>query len=292
MAMARPIIYSYIPGLIPYQQALVLQEGIVASRLDARKRLLNSALSSQERQQLKLLAETDIMLFLEHAPVYTTGRRDKDAAALAEEATRLKAKGADLVSTPRGGQVTYHGPGQLMGYPILDLKAMKVSPSQLGYASFIRCTKMTTKTYVSKLEQFLDQLLARYDIKTVETCQVGSFVSPTEKIASIGLHIKRHVTSHGFVLNVDNQCIPWFRHIVACGLANVTATSIQHQHDQRRSPEELLDGKLHIPLGVQDVVPVAAEEFGKVFGRPLIEESALDEADLDGIDEGPTIQRI
>jgi lipoate-protein ligase B len=151
---------------------------------------------------------------------------------------------------------------------------------------------MTTKQYVGKLELFLDKLLARYDINTISTCQVGSFVSPTQKIASIGLHIKRHITSHGFVLNVDNQCIPWFRNIVACGLTDVTATSIQHQHDSLRAPEDLLDGKLRIPLSVQDVVPVAAEEFGKVFGRPLIEESALDDADLEGSEEGPTIQRV
>lgn len=125
-SLTRPIIYTYIPGLVPYRQALDLQNGIVNSRLDARKRLLDPALPALQRQQFKLIAETDIMLFLEHAPVYTTGQRAKDSPALAAEATRLKGLGADLVQTPRGGQVTYHGPGQLMGYPILDLKAMKV----------------------------------------------------------------------------------------------------------------------------------------------------------------------
>lgn len=121
--------WTHLPGPVPYSQALELQEGMVASRLKAKDALADKAnsMSAQERQSHILLAETDIVLFCEHAPVYTAGRREQDPAQLEEQAQKLtKATGASFVSTQRGGLTTFHGPGQLMCYPILDLEAMEV----------------------------------------------------------------------------------------------------------------------------------------------------------------------
>lgn len=128
-AVRKPIVWTHLPGPVPYSQALQLQEGMVSSRLKAKDALVNNAesMSAQERQSYILLAETDVVLFLEHAPVYTSGRREQDQAALDDQAKRLtEATGASFVSTQRGGLTTFHGPGQLMCYPILDLDAMDV----------------------------------------------------------------------------------------------------------------------------------------------------------------------
>lgn len=125
----RPIVWTHLPGHVPYSQALELQEGMVHARLKAKDVLADKAnsMTAQERQGHILVAETDIVLFCEHAPVYTAGRREQDQAKLDEQAERLtKATGASFVSTQRGGLTTFHGPGQLMCYPILDLEAMDV----------------------------------------------------------------------------------------------------------------------------------------------------------------------
>ena len=95
-------------------------------RLAARKELLSTMIPPGEREKLERIARTDVLLLLEHTPVYTAGRRETDPARAAEEKTRLGGLGADYVGTMRGGQTTYHGPGQLVGYPIIDIGAAKV----------------------------------------------------------------------------------------------------------------------------------------------------------------------
>ena len=130
-AAARPIIWTHLPGRIPYAQAAELQKGMVASRLQAKKQLAssNSGLSAEEAHKLRLVAETDILLLLEHAPVYTLGRRQNSPEESAAIHTLLANSGADVEQSSRGGQTTFHGPGQLVGYPILDLSLMKVRSS-------------------------------------------------------------------------------------------------------------------------------------------------------------------
>lgn len=119
---------------MPYIRGLEMQEALVSRRIQSK-----AALQAHEDNESKLdpdaiarhteIAQQDVILLLQHTPVYTTGRRETDEAILKVERERLTAIGADYIATQRGGQTTYHGPGQLVGYPILDLNEMNVSCS-------------------------------------------------------------------------------------------------------------------------------------------------------------------
>ena len=124
-----PIRWAYLPEHLPYSLGLLLQETLVANRLDARKLLASpasSSLSELDRKRAQRRTETDVLLLLQHSPVYTAGRRETDPEVAKAEATRLGSLGADYVPTLRGGQTTYHGPGQLVGYSIMDIGAAQV----------------------------------------------------------------------------------------------------------------------------------------------------------------------
>lgn len=122
-ASLPPILWTYLPSRVPYEVGLALQEALVRYKIDA-KNASDFASSSSASTS----ATPDVLLLLQHRPVYTSGRREKDAEVLDAERKRLAeaAPGADYVMTMRGGQTTYHGPGQLTGYPILDLGPMNV----------------------------------------------------------------------------------------------------------------------------------------------------------------------
>ena len=129
---SSPIIWHYLSKPVPYLEALRLQENLVSGRANSRAALLKHEqkthqLSSAELEKHTATASQDILLLLQHTSVYTTGRRDTHGPTLDIERERLTRLGADYVSTQRGGQTTYHGPGQLVGYPILDIGAMDVS---------------------------------------------------------------------------------------------------------------------------------------------------------------------
>ena len=148
----KPIIYTHLPFPIKYADGLQLQQGIVESRLQAKLQLELPNLSAEDRRKLSLVADTDILLLLEHEPVYTTGRRDKDPAVIESEGERLRALGADYVQTQRGGQTTYHGPGQLVGYPIIDLEAISVRCLSISHDALAdtvtgRCQQERTSVY-------------------------------------------------------------------------------------------------------------------------------------------------
>jgi len=128
-----PIYYSHIPYKVPYQLGLALQEHLVNRRIAAQENLR----TNQSDHRAQRISSTDILILQEHSPVFTDGRRashstseeseSADAERLKEEGRRLKKAGADYCLTKRGGLVTYHGPGQITGYPILDLGEMGVS---------------------------------------------------------------------------------------------------------------------------------------------------------------------
>src|SRR5690242_16096881 len=157
----------------------------------------------QERLRERVIAGElgDLMLLLEHPPVYTVGRRS------GEDALPNGSFGIDVVQTPRGGQLTYHGPGQLVGYPIMHVASVpeyiltmeKALVTALGDAGLEAGTKLGHK-------------------------HVGVWVGD-RKIASVGVHISHGVSSHGFALNVSNDLDP-FSWVVACGLPEVQMTSI------------------------------------------------------------------
>lgn len=176
----------------------------------------------------------DTLLLLEHPHVYTLGRRGQEDEVLVDKA-RLRSLGAELISTDRGGQTTYHGPGQLVGYPIIDLKSARMGAVQ----------------YVRMLEQVLIQSLERYGISghTVEGKTGVWTLAPNRagaagpgldgwKIVAIGVRIRRGITMHGFALNVTTD-LSYFRHIVPCGMKDLPMASIASLRDARPPVEEV-----------------------------------------------------
>jgi lipoate-protein ligase B len=155
-------------------------------------------------------AET--LILLEHPPVYTLGVRGKSEHVLASE-TALRARGADVVRTDRGGDVTFHGPGQIVGYPILDLRRRNIGPA----------------TYVRMLQDVLIETLARFGIDA--TCvegRPGAWTRDGAKIAAIGVRVSRGITTHGFALNVNTD-LSYFDVIIPCGIADATVTSMERE---------------------------------------------------------------
>jgi len=175
-------------GQVEFAPALALQKEIVAKKR-------NDPLSD------------DQMLLLEHEPVYTIGRTPDRSSLLG--GMHLP---HPLFSINRGGQATYHGPGQLMGYPIIDLR---------------RCGQDLHK-YLRCLEQLLIDLLAKYDIAAQRRESLTGVWVENRKIASIGVGVRHWITMHGFALNVCGDLSP-FAQIVPCGINNVAMTSMEKE---------------------------------------------------------------
>jgi lipoyl(octanoyl) transferase len=175
-------------GTLEYGAALELQEEVRAAR------------------QAGLVP--DVLLTLQHHPVYTRGRRSGDGELpMGEDWYRMQ--GIDVVRTDRGGTVTYHGPGQLVGYPIV------------GVSDVVAYVRLLERALVSALAEESVPSRARFDDGPDYT---GVWVG-MRKIASIGVHAQRGVTTHGFAVNVENDLQP-FGWIVPCGLDNVQMTSL------------------------------------------------------------------
>ncbi|HEU0209257.1 MAG TPA: lipoyl(octanoyl) transferase LipB [Candidatus Udaeobacter sp.] len=175
-------------GRVDFAQGLAFQEKIVA----------------EKRSDLFL---QDQLFLLEHEPVYTIGRTPDRSSLLG--GARLR---HPVFSINRGGQATYHGPGQLIGYPIIDLR---------------RCGRDLHK-YLRWLEQLLMNVLAEYDIAANRRESLTGVWVEDRKIASIGVGVRHWITMHGFALNVCGDLSP-FDHIVPCGINNVTMTSMEKE---------------------------------------------------------------
>jgi lipoyl(octanoyl) transferase len=178
-------------GTLAYREALVVQANV------------------QARRQADELPDT--LLLLEHPPVYTRGRRSLDSElSLGEDFYR--SRGIEIVSTDRGGRVTYHGPGQLVGYPIMRV-------SDIG-------------THLRRMEAAIVAALAEHGVLARSRCDEGIDYTGVwvedRKIASIGVHVSRGVSTHGFAINLTNDLEP-FEWIVACGLEGVAMTSLSRE---------------------------------------------------------------
>jgi lipoyl(octanoyl) transferase len=242
--LSKTVIAVLHLGLIDYGTALRLQETLAGLR-------------KQERIP-------DVLLLLEHPPVITLGRNARQANVVAPREL-LAAKGVELFEINRGGDVTFHGPGQLVGYPIFDLRGF--SP------------KLGAVDYVRKLEEVLMRTCAHHGIPTQRIkgmtgvwTEPGAAPPPSSrlpdwerkeerKIAAIGVHISRGVSSHGFALNVTTD-LEHFKLIVPCGLSK-PVTSIA------------LETGVSVPI--DEVVPVVAQHFGAVFGAETAWVETLDE---------------
>ncbi len=178
-------------GTVPYREAVAIQERV------------------RERRQAGQLPDT--LLLLEHPPVYTRGRRSgAEDLPLGEE--HYRARGIDVVDTDRGGRLTYHGPGQLVGYPIMRVEDVH---------GFLR--SMEAAIIAALAEEGVEAGSRRRE----GIDYTGVWVKD-RKIASIGVHVSRGITTHGFAINVDNDLRP-FSWVVACGLPDVRMTSIAQE---------------------------------------------------------------
>ncbi len=195
---------------------------------------LQQALAAQRVQGLT----HDVLLLLEHPPTYTIGRGGSDGAFLTPPAV-LEATGAAVHRVDRGGRVTFHGPGQLVGYPIVDL---------CGW-------RQDVHAYLRALEEVLIATLADLDVAGERKPGYTGVWVGEEKIGAIGVKVSRWVTTHGFALNVTSD-LGWFRHIVPCGLAGKRVTSV-----------ERAGGGQPPLLAVAERV---AEHFGRVFDRRMV----------------------
>ncbi|KAK8230477.1 hypothetical protein IWZ00DRAFT_84539 [Phyllosticta capitalensis] len=208
--------------LWPYQAVSEIQDKAVSRYLAA-------------KADPSLTPPNPTIISWESKPVYTCGRREIGTVSPETKAAlRMNGK-ADFHEALRGGQTTFHGPGQLVAYPIIDLKKHKLSP----------------RDYVCLLEKSVIDTCAEYGVKAMTTANTGVWTSPTQKICAIGLHMRRNITSHGIGLNVATD-LEWFSRIVACGLPDTRASSLQEETT--------------IPVSVDDVAKVFVDKFSKRLG--------------------------
>ncbi|MCH8826459.1 MAG: lipoyl(octanoyl) transferase LipB [Chloroflexi bacterium] len=204
-------------GLMPYRKAWDLQRRIHSQVVEGRS--------------------PNVLLLLEHPHVYTLGRRGKPSDVLADAAL-LKKIGAEVHHVDRGGEVTYHGPGQLVGYAIINLRRWRGGPLK----------------FVQSLERALICTLAEFGIQAEsEDRPTGVWVGRA-KIAAIGVRVSRGATMHGFALNVSPDLL-YFEHIVACGLPEAAVTSMSQELE--RPPEAV------------EVVEAMTRCFGEAFGMRM-----------------------
>jgi lipoyl(octanoyl) transferase len=185
-------------GRVNFEEALVLQKELVAKKRENRD-------------------ASDELLLLEHEPVYTIGRTPDQSSLV--DAAHLP---HPLFAINRGGQATYHGPGQLIGYPIIDLR---------------RCGQDLHR-YLRWLEELLIQTLAIYEISAGTRPGLTGVWVDKRKIASIGVGVRHWITMHGFALNVCGDLAPFTR-IIPCGIQGVTMTSIEKETGRTFLPEEV-----------------------------------------------------
>jgi lipoyl(octanoyl) transferase len=225
-----PILYHHFPRPLPYLRALQLQESIHALQLQQRRS------STHNRHR-------DVLLLLQHEPVYTGGRRQTESEETASERARLTALGADFVLSRRGGELTYHGPGQIVGYPLLDLGRAKPA--------------IAIRDYICRLQRVLSlHLREAHGLAPATSEHTGVFLGEREKVASIGVQVRHRLTTHGFAMNVTHEPRAWFDQVVACGLADVKAASIEGATGRK------------VEVGTE--VPGIVERFGRVMERQMV----------------------
>ena len=223
-------------GLIRYSAALAVQERLVAAR--------------------KTGAIENVLLLCEHPHVITVGRNGNRSHLLASENV-LRQKNVELRETNRGGDITYHGPGQIVGYPILDLAALRKD----------------VRWYVRSLEEVMIRASAELGIAAGrEPGKIGVWVGEperSEKLGAIGVHLSRWVTSHGFAYNVSTD-LRYFDLIVPCGIVERKATSL----------EKLL-GRT---VSREDVATSLSRHFGEVFDLQM-QKSSLPSLEIPALQE-------
>jgi lipoyl(octanoyl) transferase len=211
-------------GLVPYDEARELQKRLERARQDG--------------------AIPDTLLLLEHPPVYTKGRRaTADELPMGEQWYRRQ--GIEITDTDRGGRVTYHGPGQLVGYPIVDLRP---------YGDDVH-------DYVDRMERLIIDSLGTWEIEAGCIDGQTGVWTDDRKIGPIGVHVNRGVTTHGFAINVSNDLQP-FEWIVPCGIESCRMTSVSRELGAEQDVGAFMD--------------TVAATFGEIYEREPVEEDLPD----------------
>jgi lipoyl(octanoyl) transferase len=225
-------------GLRSYAEALAFQREVAAARIDKR-------------------VAKDVLILVEHPPVVTLGRSTKRENLLFTPAL-LEARGVELFEVERGGDVTFHGPGQIVGYPIVDLNEHKLD----------------LHWYLRQVEEVMIRAVAPFGVEATRIAgKTGIWTQPREgeparKLASIGVHARQWVTWHGFALNVTTD-LSYFDLMVPCGLPGVEMTSVEREMLQR---SERGLGRTPSPMLGDEVRDSVVRSFGNVFERnPSIE---------------------
>ncbi|HUS18944.1 MAG TPA: lipoyl(octanoyl) transferase LipB [Terriglobales bacterium] len=227
-----PLLQVLDLGTIDYGTALKLQETLVELRKRGR------------------IADT--LLLLQHPPVITLGRNAKAANIMASPEF-LAERGVEIFEVNRGGDVTFHGPGQLVGYPICDLRELPATASgkKIGAVEFVR-----------RMEEVLIRACADFDIGAERVPGLTGVWTPERKIAAIGVHISRGVTSHGFAVNVTTD-LDQFKFIVPCGIADKPVTSMERELGGLTTA----GGK---KLEMEAVQQAITRQWGYVFGKQIL----------------------
>ena len=222
--MTPQVLYRDL-GLLDYQQAWDLQENILQQSI---------------AQKAQGLVPAHHLLFVEHPPVYTLGKSGKREHVLIDE-QEMQERQIAFFQTNRGGDITYHGPGQLVGYPIFDLEQF--------YRDIGR--------YLRELEQVIILTLQDYGLKGERSSgETGVWLDPgipgrARKICAMGVRCSRWITMHGFALNISND-LSYFNHIIPCGIPDKSVTSLQKE--------------LGTTLTVKEVKENVLQKFKQVFG--------------------------
>jgi lipoyl(octanoyl) transferase len=230
-------------GRVGYEEALRLQEELVELRRADRI--------------------GNVLLLLEHPPVLTLGRHANRANVLASDEV-LASRGVMLHQISRGGDVTYHGPGQLVGYPIFDLRSLeRESGGRMGPVDFVRL-----------MEEALIGVCGTYGVRAgriagLTGVWIGTEEKQARKIGAIGIHVSRGITSHGFAFNVTTE-LRDFQLINPCGITDKPVTSLQ-----RETPAVGLTAPSTLPA-LDVVAQEAARQFGIVFRQEMVEVSSID----------------
>ncbi len=206
--MTKPVIYKDL-GLISYQKAWDLQTKLFEELIDRK-------LYNRKCEAADIIPQHHYLLFCEHPHVYTLGRNGKQEHLLLTE-SELAAESISFHKINRGGDITYHGYGQLVGYPILDLDEFFTDIGR----------------YIRFLEEMIIRLLADYDlkgerIKGLSGVWLGAGSPNVRKICAVGVHLSRWTTMHGFAFNI-NPDLNYFSHIVPCGIRDKAVTSLKEE---------------------------------------------------------------
>ena len=213
-AARRAIEVRRLPGLVPYAEGWDLQKELVRLRKNGEA--------------------PDTLVLLEHPPVYTVGRAARDASNLGVGEEYLRSLGAEVYWSDRGGDATFHGPGQIVGYPVLHLK------------------DRDTHGYLRRLEEVIIRVLREYELEGWHHPEYTGVWVGENKIAAIGVKFSSGwITSHGFALNVSTD-LSWFERITPCGIRGYGVTSLERELGRR--------------VAVADVEPRIVERFNETFG--------------------------